>query len=148
MLTLNKTRVLPQVSARSFLGTLDVFKSLPPVQLAEVERGMTEKKYPKGATIFLEGDSADFVWFVKEGHVKAMAYAPNGRGLTLCMVGSKGMFGSCCCFGSSQHPCHGVAESDVTVWAYPMRDFLRLLERFPAVSRAVIETVSKRLRRT
>lgn len=109
---------------------------------------MVEKKYAKGESLFLEGDPADTVWFVKDGHVKAVIHASNGRDLTLCMVGSKNMFGSCCCFGEAAYPCHGIAETDATVLAFPMQDFLSLLDKYPAISRAVVEGLSKRLRQT
>jgi CRP/FNR family transcriptional regulator, nitrogen oxide reductase regulator len=148
MLTIKPFPRISQTAPRpkGFVSTMDVFKKLPLSKLAEVERRMIEKKYARGSTIHLEGDPAEYVWFVKEGHVKAMIYTPNGRPLTLCMVGSGGMFGSCCCFGSAQHACQGVAETDTTVYALPMGDFLDLLAQFPVVSVAVVETVSKRLR--
>lgn len=131
---------------KGFVAGMDLFKSLPAAALAEVERKMIEKKFAKGMVIHLEGDPAQYVWFVKEGHVKAMVNTPNGRSLTLCMVGAKGMFGSCCCFAQAEYPCQGVAETETTVYAFPMADFLELLDRFPGLSRSVVETVSKRLR--
>lgn len=136
------------MASKSFVSTLEVFKKIPASHLAELEKKMTEKKYAKGESLFLEGDPADTVWFVKDGHVKGVIHASNGRDLTLCMVGSKNMFGSCCCFGSEAYPCHGIAETDTTVLAFPMQDFLGLLDKYPAISRAVVEGLSKRLRQT
>lgn len=134
--------------SEGFMLNLDLFQKLPTAQMAEIGKKMIEKKFVRGAVIHLEGDPAEFVWFVKEGHVKAMVNTPNGRSLTLCMVGAKGMFGSCCCFSQSEaeYPCQAVAETDTIVYAFPMADFLDLLNRFPELSRAVVETVSKRLR--
>jgi CRP/FNR family transcriptional regulator len=134
------------VKSKGSIMNMDLFKKLPAVALAEAEKKMIEKKFARGSVIHLEGDPAEFVWFVKEGHVKAMVNTPNGRSLTLCMVGAKGMFGSCCCFSNAEYPCQGVAETDTIVYAFPMADFLDLLNRFPGLSRAVVETVSKRLR--
>ena len=134
------------MSAKSFIATLDVFKSLPPRQLAELEKTMVEKKYLKGESIFLEGDPANYVWFVKEGHVKAVAHTAEGRDVTLCLVGANNMFGTCCCFGGGAYPCHTIAETDVTVTALPMAEFLSSLDKFPSLSRAVVEQISKRLR--
>lgn len=143
-----KTAVMPKVVSKTkgFVASMEVFKKLPPVRLAEVEKKMVEKKYAKGEVIHLEGDPAESVWFVKEGHVKAMVYTPNGRSVNLCVVGSKGMFGSCCCFSTAEYPCQGVAETDTIVYAFPMKDFLELLNQFPEMSRSVVEMVSKRLR--
>ena len=133
---------------KGLLSNLEIFRKLPAEALREAEKSVLEKKYAKGETIFLEGDPADFVWFVKEGHVKAVIHSAGGRDMTLCMNGSQNMFGSCCCFGTKTYACHGVAETDVTILAYPIQEFFTLLDRYPALSRAVVEELSKRLRQS
>jgi CRP/FNR family transcriptional regulator len=137
-------KVVPKTEG--FAATLEMFKKLPPVRLAEVEKKMVELKFKKGKVIHLVGDSAEFVWFVKEGHVKAMVYTPNGRTVNLCVIGPRGMFGCCCCFNNTEYPCQGVAESATTVYSLPMRDFNQLLNQYPEMSRSVLEIISKRLR--
>ncbi|HUO56787.1 MAG TPA: Crp/Fnr family transcriptional regulator [bacterium] len=136
------------MASKSFVSTLEVFKKIPVSHLIEIERKMVEKKYAKGESLFLEGDPADNVWFVKEGHVKAVIHSASGRDMTLCMIGSRNMFGSCCCFGGKTYPCHGVAETDTTVMTYPMGDFLGLLDKYPELSHAVVEGLSRRLRQS
>lgn len=130
----------------NFLSTIEIFARTPVEALREIEKRMVEKKYRRNESIVLEGDKAEFVWFVKEGHVKAMVHTVGGRTQTLCMVGSRGMFGSCCCFGGGDYPCHSMAETDVTVVRIPMVDFLSLLDRYPQVSKAFAADLSKRLR--
>ena len=133
---------------KSFISNLEVFRKVPPVQLGEIERKMSEKKYAKGESLFLEGDPAENVWFVKEGHVKAVIHTTGGKDLTLCMVGANNLFGTCCCFGGGQYPCHTVAETDVTVVSYPMSDFLALMGKYPEMSKAVVLQLSRRLRQS
>ena len=138
----------PFMPPKSFIANLDVFKKIPTAQLAEIEKKMVEKKYAKGESLFLEGDPAENVWFVKEGHVKAVIHTTGGKDLTLCMVGANSLFGTCCCFGGGQYPCHTVAETEVTVVSYPMQDFLGLIEKHPEMSKAVILQLSNRLRQS
>lgn len=134
--------------SKSFISNIEIFKKVPSVQMAEVEKKMVEKKYAKGESLFLEGDSAENVWFVKDGHVKAVVHTAGGKDLTLCMVGANTLFGTCCCFGGGQYPCHTVAETEVTVVTYPMQDFLSLLEKNPEMSKTVILQLSNRLRQS
>jgi len=146
MLTIAKTRLNPMPgTGRSLVAFLEIFKNLPLSQQAEVEQKFMERRFKKGDSIFLDGDTADFVWFVKEGHVKAQACSPTGRCQTLCMVGPKGMFGSCCSLAGGQYPCHSIAETDVTVLCIPRSDFSTLLSRHPSVSLAIIGQLSKKL---
>ncbi len=147
MLTINKNRTTSfSATPRSFLATTNIFKAVPVEALREIERRVVEKKFLKGASLFLEGDPAQYVWFVKEGHVKAVINAPNGRCQTLCMVGPQNMFGSCCSLNGNAYTCNGVAETDVTVVSFPLSDFLALMGRYPQISLAVVAHVSKRLR--
>jgi len=149
MLTISRTKTvsIPK-TPRSFLATMDLFKKVPAEALAVLEKKMIEKKYAKHESIFLDGDPAESVWFVKEGHVKAAIHAASGRCQTLCMVGAKGMFGSCCAMGGGQYSCHSVAETDVTVISIPMADFLPLLSKYPDVSMALVAHLSCRLRQS
>jgi CRP-like cAMP-binding protein len=136
------------MASKSFISTLEIFKKVPASQLSEIEKKMVERKFAKGESLFLEGDPAEFVWFVKEGHVKAVIHTANGRDLTLCMVGANSLFGTCCCFGGGEYPCHSVAETETVVVAFPMPDFLTLLDKNPEVSKAVVQHLSKRLRQS
>ncbi len=136
----------PNVAGRSFVSSLEVFKKIPSSYLIELEKKMIERKYAKGESLFLEGDPADYVWFVKEGHVKAVIHTANGRDLTLCMVGANSLFGTCCCFGGGEYPCHSVAETETTVVALPMQEFITLLDKFPEVGKAIVYHLSRRLR--
>ncbi|HJT23595.1 MAG TPA: Crp/Fnr family transcriptional regulator [bacterium] len=136
------------MTPKSFVSSLEIFKKLPSVVLAEVEKKMAEKKYAKGESLFLEGDPAENVWFVKEGHVKAVIHTAGGKDLTLCMMGVNNLFGTCCCFGGGRYPCHTVAETEVTVVSYPMQDFLSLMGKYPEMSKAVILQLSNRLRQS
>ena len=141
-----KNPIMASRAPKSFVSTLAVFKKIPITQRRAIERKMVEKKFAKGESLFLEGDPAEFVWFIKEGHVKAVIHTANGRDLTLCMMGSKSMFGTCCCFGGGAYPCNSVAETDTTVVSFPMQDFLSLMEQYPEISNAVVAQLSKRLR--
>jgi len=147
MLTMSRTRLTPELPAtRNFLPTMRIFKNVPEDALRDIERRMVEKRYHKQETISLEGDPAECVWFVKEGHVKAVAHVASGRCQTLCMVGPRGMFGACCSFGGGKYPCHSVAETDVTVVTLPMVDFTVMLSKYPQIGLALVGEISERLR--
>jgi CRP/FNR family transcriptional regulator, nitrogen oxide reductase regulator len=147
MLTINRNRTaIPPATPRNFLATTEIFKGVPAEGLRDIERRMVEKKFPKGASLFLEGDPAQYAWFVKEGHVKAVTHIPNGRCQTFCMVGPKNMFGICCALGGGDYPCNSVAETDVTVVSLPLSDFLSVMARYPQISMAVARQLSRRLR--
>src|SRR5579859_331914 len=85
------------------LASVEIFRQLPASELAGLEKRMVEKKFSKHDSIFLDGDRAEFAWFVKEGHIKAVTHASSGRCQALCMVGPGKMFGSCCSLGREDY---------------------------------------------
>ena len=149
MLTMAKPRILAAPAAtKSFLATMEIFKKVPLEALREIEKRMVERKYKRQESILLEGDPAENVWFVKEGHVKGMVHAASGRCQTLCMMGVGKMFGTCCVMGGGQYPCHAVAETDVTVVSLPMTDFNLFLRKYPQIGAALVAQISQRLHRS
>ncbi len=133
---------------RGFLAGLDLFKAIPEEALAGLERHLVERRYARNASILLEGDPAESVWFVKEGRVKAMANAPNGRCQTLCLAGPRSLFGTCCCLAGGKIPCHSVAETEVVVVSLPLQEFRDLMARYPALAANLLGLISDRLRQS
>ena len=132
---------------KTFIATIDLFKSVPPSQMGALEKRLVEKRYAKGQPIFLEGDPATHVWFVKEGRVKAVKHMPQGRDLTICTMGQNHMFGTCCSFSAEHYPCNALAETDTTVVCLAMNDFVDLMRKHPDISRELVAHLSARLRR-
>lgn len=153
MLTMTQKPLMSKVammktSPKSFLGNMDMFRKLPAIALADIERHLVEKRFNKHETIFSEGDAADSVWFVKEGYIKSMHNNPSGRCQMLCMTGPKNMFGSCCAFGQGHYPCNSIAETDTVVVSLPMTDFMGLLGKYPEIGSVLVRVLSDRLRQS
>jgi len=140
--------ILPRIATKCFLATTELFRDVPAEALKGIEPKMVERKFSKHETVFMEGDPSESVWFVKEGYVKAETHAASGRCQTLCMVGAKQMFGSCCSFSGGDYPCHAVAETDLVVVSLPMNEFMKILAKFPLVASALVAQLSKRLRQS
>ncbi len=148
MLTVTKTRPVDlQIPKKSRLSTMDVFQNIPYTALQEIEKYMVERTYGKRESIFLENDPAEFVWFVKEGYVKEGNHSLRGRGCTLSMIGPHGMFGIAA-FEGGDYGFHSLAETNVTVVSFPIRDFRILMGKYPDMARAVVSKIAKLLRQS
>jgi CRP/FNR family transcriptional regulator len=132
---------------KSLLSAIEAFKNASALALSEIERVKIEKRFGKHDSIFLEDDAADYVWFVKEGHVKEVIHSADGKNLTLSMVGTGGVFGTSA-FTGGEYGCHGVAETEATVLAFPVQAFQVLMGKYPEIARAVVAQISKLLRRS
>jgi CRP-like cAMP-binding protein len=147
MLTITKNRPVDyQRAPKSPLSTIDPFKNIPPGALREIEKHVIEKTYPKHEYIFMEDDKADYVWFVKEGHIKLAHYSMEGRSQTFCMMGPMGMFGVSA-LGQGEYGVYSMAETEATVISIPVQVFQDIMGKYPETAKAVVLHMSKLLRR-
>ncbi len=146
MLTMTRP-IDPKKPTKNPLFTVELFKRIPAAAIVEIEKCMIERRFGKRETIFLEDDPADFIWFVKQGHIKEVHHSADGRSNTLCMVGPNGMFGVSA-FEGGIYGFHGVAEDEATVFSIPIQSFQALMGKCPEMARAVVSHISKLLRRS
>ncbi len=146
MLTMAKTKWsgFPAVK-KSPLSSIELFRLVPPSLLLKMDKYITEKRYAKHSSIFLEDDRADFVWFVLEGHVKETHHSPDGRSQTLSFVGPGGLFGVSA-FDGGKYGFHGIAETEAVVLSVSIQSFRGLMEKVPELARAALSQVSRLLR--
>jgi CRP-like cAMP-binding protein len=129
------------------LSKIEPFKTLPFEALQEIEKQVNEKKYAKREYIFMQDDPAEYVWFVKDGHVTIANHSKGGRSQTLSVIGSGKMFGYLGMRGG-EYGVYSIAETDVTVISISSQVFMNLMDKFPDVGKAVLLDLSDRLRQS
>ncbi len=127
------------------LANIELFKDLPKEAMEVASRYFEEKSYKKGETVYLEGDSAQFMWFVKSGRVNAAKTLPNGFALTVCRVESGCMFGMCCDFKTKIYACQTTAATDAVVVRVPIKPFMAIVEKYPGVASGLLGALARRL---
>ncbi len=147
MLTIIRTKRLDVPGARkSSLSTLDPFNKILPKVLREHEKNILQKTLAKHEYIFKEDDRPDYLWFVKEGHVKLAHYSLEGKSHTVATKGPEGMFGVSA-FDQSEYGVYAMAETEATVIAVPNQVFQDIMGQYPDVAKAVIFHISQLLRK-
>lgn len=53
----------------SFLRRIPVFEDLEPTELSMIDRVTTERRIPRGATVFAEGDPGEGFHFIRSGFI-------------------------------------------------------------------------------
>ena len=146
MLTLIKTRPLVLLPLKKNpLAAMELFQSFSFSALQEMEKYFTERKYAKRESIFQEEDPADFIWFVKQGHVKEVNHSLDGKDQTICMVGANGIFGTSS-FDGGKYAFHCTAVTEAAVISFPIQAFRILMAQHPEMARLVVSKISKLLR--
>ena len=128
-----------------FVGGVELFRNLPKDVVTALAGQFEEKSYKKGEAVYLEGDGARYMWFVKSGRVHAAKALPNGFALTVCRVDQGCMFGMCCDFKTKSYMCQATAATDAVVVRVPIKSFLSMVEKHSGVSVVLMQSLAKRL---
>ncbi|MGE5278638.1 MAG: Crp/Fnr family transcriptional regulator [Acidobacteriota bacterium] len=104
----------------------------------------TERRYPRDATIFSEGDPGDAMFIVREGLVKLVSVSDKGAETILHILKPDRIFGELL-FSEEKRAFHAVASTDVLVTVIPRKRFEEILTAFPMIARNFIRLLSKRL---
>lgn len=112
------------------------------VRIAEVAH---LKRYPKSDLIFAEGDPADVFLTIVEGRVKVFKATPAGKEIILEIFGAGDPLGAVAVYESTRLPASAIALEDTVCLAIARADFFQLLERHPALVRALLSGLTLRL---
>jgi len=103
-----------------------------------------ERRYPRGNAIFVKGDPADFVCFLRSGLVKLLTDSHGNRETLLHILKPGDVFGELL-LSEESRAFTAVAGTDAAVDAISRGNFLRLLSSHPDVSLNFLRVLSRRL---
>lgn len=134
------------MNTADFLSSVPLFRSLG-AEVASFAQMAREKSYPKGSVILFEDDPGDSLFVVREGRVKVVLVADDGREVILGILGVGEHFGELALIDDQPRSAHVVAMEDSTLLVLRRDDFRRRVEQSPQVAWALLMELSRRLRR-
>jgi CRP/FNR family transcriptional regulator len=132
-------------------STAEILRSTPVFrQLTEQDRHLLARIgrtriYPKGETIFSEGDEAEHLYTVARGWVKVFKRAPNGKELILSILGPGAPVGAVAVYESIPFPASAVAFADSVLIEIPARSYFEILDHRPELVRRILGAMTHRL---
>jgi CRP/FNR family transcriptional regulator, cyclic AMP receptor protein len=130
-----------------FLATVPLLSGLSAGELARFAEDARERSYPKASVILFEDDPGDSLFIVREGRVKVVLIGEDGREVILGMLGVGAHFGELSLIDSRPRSAHVIAMEDANLIVLRREDFRRRVEESPAVAWALMQELSRRLRR-
>ena len=103
------------------------FCDLKPQVLAALEALKITNTYPKGATLFTEGEDANGVYLLCKGRVKLSAYSSDGKALILRIANAGELLGLSAAIGDTPHKATAEVLENCQVNFIRKPDFLRFL---------------------
>lgn len=130
------------------LARCPTFAELPDDDLAALAGIGVRRRYPAGSTLFLAGDRPEGLHVLVRGRVRIFTASPeSGRPLVLTHEHPHHAVAELPSFDGGPYPAHGEAEEDSETLLLPQEDLDALLDSRPGLSRILLRTLGRRLRR-
>ncbi|SHJ45684.1 transcriptional regulator, Crp/Fnr family [Geosporobacter subterraneus DSM 17957] len=122
-----------------------LFSQLDQESLEKISSITQEKRYRKGAIIFMEGDKGEALYFIKSGKVKISKLSNDGRELILNIYGSGDVFAEVTLFNNVMYPATAEVMEDAVVGVIMNGDLEELVRQNADLALQIIKILNKRL---
>ncbi len=127
-----------------FLSVGELLRGLPETDVARFHAGCSERRFPRDARLFLQGDPPDGAWILKEGLVKVVSLSERGTDRILRILRPGELFGELILIDEPR-PFTAIALTDVVVAFLPSEKLRHLLSASPGLSRNYLRLLSLRV---
>lgn len=128
-----------------YVKKLSFFSEIDDDDAEKIANLIIERKYKKNKIIFMEGEPAEAVFFVKNGKIKISKNTLDGKEHIIHIMTGGEVFAEACLFGISPYPANAEATEDSEVYLIKNSDLGKLLESSPKTAIQIIKVMSKRL---
>jgi len=130
------------------LSQIALFEEFTPEELEFVAGRCRRRAYQPGDTVFFAGDPGHQVFFIGSGKVKIHLLRDDGEETVYTIVSAGDFFGEMAIIDGKPRSADATC-TEKSELAFLMRDdFFECMERFPKLSRRVLQVQSQRLRDT
>lgn len=128
-----------------YVKKLSFFSEIDDEDAEKIANLIIERKYKKNRIVFMEGEAAEAVYFVKNGKIKISKNTSEGKEHIIHIMTDGEVFAEACLFGISPYPANAEAVEDSEVYMIKNADLEKLLESSPKTAIQIIKVMSKRL---
>jgi len=130
------------------LARAGVFQGVEPSAVAALTKQLHPVDFPRGHTVFAEGEPGDRLYIIISGKVKIGRRSPDGRENLLTIMGPSDMFGELSIFDPGPRTSSATTITEVRAVSMD-RDALRawIADR-PEIAEQLLRVLARRLRRT
>jgi CRP/FNR family transcriptional regulator len=124
-----------------------MFSGLSEVEMKQIMAAAHSLRKERGEFIYMPGDKAQFVYFLKKGRIKLSVLSDSGKEIAIDIIQPGEMFGEFALIDESERSNMTQALDDVTILVFDKRDFANLIKSQSNLALNYIRMVGDRRRR-
>ncbi|MHB8126396.1 MAG: Crp/Fnr family transcriptional regulator [Desulfitobacteriaceae bacterium] len=128
------------------INKVPFFKGLAAKDIKNIVDISSERIFPKGSTLFVEGQESDGLYIIITGLIKVFILSKDGREKTFAILGEGDIIGEMTLFGCAIRSATLQTMEQTTIMVIKREDFKRVLTEIPYLAQRIIELLSNRLR--
>jgi CRP/FNR family transcriptional regulator/CRP/FNR family cyclic AMP-dependent transcriptional regulator len=129
------------------LRNIPLFSSVRDADLETIAALLIERRIPRHKTIVEEGLAGDYMYVICEGRVQVSKLSDDGREKILEFLETGDFFGEMSLLDNAPRSASVRALADTRILALSRADFLAVMRRSPDLAMAVVQELTRRLRR-
>lgn len=129
------------------LKKIPIFKNLGEEELKSIAERAIRKKFPKESIIVQESDEGDSLMIILSGQVKVVLISEDGKEIILSILKEGDFVGEMSLLDGEPRSATVIAMSDSTLLIIQRNAFLKQVEENPSIAKAVLEEMSRRIRK-
>ncbi len=130
------------------LSRAGIFQGVEPTAVHNLISQLDTAKYPRGTTIFEEGEPGDRLYIIISGKVKLARHSADGRENLLTVMGPSDMFGELSIFDPGPRTSSAVCVTEVICATMDSVMLHQWIAEHPQISEQLLRVLARRLRRT
>ena len=130
------------------LSRAGIFQGVESAAVNTLIEQLDSTTFPRGTTIFNEGEPGDRLFIITSGKVKLARHAPDGRENLLTIMGPSDMFGELSIFDPGPRTSAAVCVTEVTAATMDSQMLHDWIQAHPEISEQLLRVLARRLRRT
>ncbi len=126
---------------------VQLLSGLSPVEMKTINAAARSLHKERGEFVYMPGDRANSVYFLKKGRIKLSVLSRSGKEITIDIIQTGEMFGEFALIDESERSNMTQALDDVTILVFKKHDFVSLLKSQSNLALNYIRMVGDRRRR-
>ena len=130
------------------LARAGIFQGVEPTAVSALTKQLQPVDFPRGHTVFAEGEPGDRLYIIISGKVKIGRRSPDGRENLLTIMGPSDMFGELSVFDPGPRTSSATAVTDVRLGTMDRDGLREWINKRPEIAEQLLRVLARRLRRT
>ncbi len=130
------------------LARAGIFQGVEPAAVESLTRALQPVDFPRGHTVFNEGEPGDRLYIILSGKVKIGRKSIDGRENLLTIMGPSDMFGELSIFDPGPRTSSATAVTEVRAVSMDRAALKEWISRRPDIAEQLLRVLARRLRRT